>query len=266
MLVPPLLDLLERTLELLDLWLQFYPLESRDLVPRVPADGDHLPVVEVHDLPRVLEKGRGIAGNEPLPLAHPKDEGAAQPRGDHEVRVVPGADADAVGPHHLRERLPDRLLQCERGNLLDILDELDEHLCVRVRIERVPLALQRLLERREVLDDAVVNQGEAFVRGDVGVRVPLVGLAVGSPASVSDSTVSFDGGSSLLELLDLADPLLEGDVALSVDNGYSRRIISPVFQPGQAPQKHLCCLFRPKVPRDSAHAVSAALLEFSFLV
>jgi hypothetical protein len=65
-------------------------------------------------------------------------------------------------------------------------DELGDHFRVGVAMESNALALELPLERGEVFDDAVVNDGHQAVAADVGVSVEVVGWAVRGPACVAD--------------------------------------------------------------------------------
>ena len=64
-------------------------------------------------------------------------------------------------------------------------DQMRDHLGVGLRGEFVAVALQLVAQFGEILDDAVVDDGDAV--GEMRMRVGLVGHAVGRPARVADA-------------------------------------------------------------------------------
>ena len=94
------------------------------------------PSCEDHDVLRVLEDGRHVAGEEALAVAEPDDERHVHPRADDPIGVVGVHDADGVRAAHLAERQPDGLDQIA-GVLR--LDEVGEDLGVGLGGEPMPL-------------------------------------------------------------------------------------------------------------------------------
>mmetsp|Transcript_7749 Transcript_7749/g.17707 ORF Transcript_7749/g.17707 Transcript_7749/m.17707 type:complete len:229 (-) Transcript_7749:356-1042(-) len=141
-LVASLLDLIQSSFELNNGGGESCALGCADLVSHVAPDHNHLTIVEVHNMSGVLQEGRGVACNKPLLLSDPEDERASESSSDENVRVVPRANADAVGTHYLAQGLTHSLFQAEAGRLHDVLDEFDKDLSVRLRHELVALAHQ----------------------------------------------------------------------------------------------------------------------------
>ena len=119
-----------------------------------------------------------------LAVAIADGERAAAAGADHEV-VAPGEDnGEREGavqpPHGGGHRLLRRLL------LLQIArEEMGDDLGIGLRDEDVAERAQLAAQLVEVLDDAVVDDGDAV--GGVRVGVGLVGAAVGGPAGVADA-------------------------------------------------------------------------------
>ncbi len=159
--------------------------EADDLVA-VRGDRDDLVLAELERVPGVADEGRDVGAEEVLALAEADDERA----------VAAGADDDArlVGVHgEQRERAlepADHLAHRRRevaGLVERAADELGGDLGVGLAAELDALGEELLLERVEVLDDAVVDQRElVVVAAAVRVGVAVGGAAVGRPAGVAD--------------------------------------------------------------------------------
>jgi len=107
---------------------------------------------------------------------------------------------------------------------------------VRLGLEGVTLGYQLQLELGEVLDDAVVDQGQLAAVGQVRVRVLVRGAAVRSPAGVADTgerlrqRVLLQFGEEIDQLAGLL-PGLDGPLG---DHRHPRRVITPVLQAAQS--------------------------------
>ena len=108
-------------------------------------------------------------------------------RANEQIRLVGGDDDDAKGAMDLGEGLPHGLL--ERHPLLgpDIRDQVCDQLRVRVRAHRVAFALQLRAQRRKVLHNAVVDDCERAIGGDVRVGIGVAGRPVRRPPCVRDA-------------------------------------------------------------------------------
>ena len=115
-----------------------------------------------------------------------------------------------------------------------IRHEVREQLRVCLRHKGVAIRHERLAQRREVLDDAIVHNGNAAIHARVRVRVDIVGRAMRGPARVRDTKV---GAQAHL----LARGLKVGHLALQcvrVCDGVARRGegAGGAWGPGQAAQ------------------------------
>ena len=100
---------------------------------------------------------------------------------------------------------------------------------VGLRIEGVAVAGQFLAQLREILDDAVVDDGDAV--GEMRVRIGLVRHAVGGPAGVADA----DGAVQRLALQPALqiDQLALGPAARQfapLDRGHAGGIVAAIFE------------------------------------
>ena len=185
-------DLLEFPFDLLDF------LGDRNVVDRgrphaVAADDDHLVVVQVDDVRRVLDDGRGVGGDQVLAVAHAHDQRAAAPRGHQLVRLQDADHRDAVRPADFLQRRRHRLLQRDALDV-HLPHQVREDLRVGLALEDVALGQQKLLERGIVLDDAVVDQRDPPGVVKMRVGVEFVGFTMRSPAGVRDADRAFLDG------------------------------------------------------------------------
>jgi hypothetical protein len=132
------------------------------------------------------------------------------------------------------------------------VDEVGDHFAVGVGQELAARGLHLLAQRLEILDDAVVNEGDAV--DDVRMGVAVRRRAVRGPARVGDA----DGaGERLLpqhprEIVEL--PLGTAAVERSAhDRADSRRIVAAIFEPPQALHQPVGDFIPPEDADDSAH-------------
>ncbi len=145
---------------------------------------DDLTVLDDEELVRLPEQGLHGAGQEVLPFPEPDDERALVAGRDDLAGLLHADRRDREGPFEPPEHPGERLAQRLPG--LDPLgDQVRHHLRVRLGTEGDAPPLQLLLELREVLDDAVVDDGDAPISAEVGMRVLLAGTPVRRPAGVS---------------------------------------------------------------------------------
>ena len=225
----------------------------------VGGDRDDLVLAELERVPGVADERRDVAAEEVLAVAQAHDERAVA-AGAHD-------DAGAVGVHREQgERPLEPLHDVEHGHgevahpVVLAADELGRHLGVGLGEEHDALGEQLLLEGVEVLDDAVVDQGEpVVVAAAVRVRVAVGGATVGRPAGVPDAGARRGQRVRLerrAEVLELAGALLGRD-AVGGDQGDARRVVPAVLEPGEPFHHDLegrVIHGPPDVAHDSAHA------------
>src|SRR5690606_22483564 len=144
------------------------------------------------------------------------------------------------------------------GHGVALLDQVHQHLGVGVRGEDVPPGGQVALEGDVVLDDAVVDHGQAPVLGEVRVRVDVVRPAVGGPAGVAQADAP--GRQALrhrvLEDLQLAGALDRREATArgtGVERDEASRVVPSVLEAAEPVEDHVGGLPGPDVADDSAH-------------
>src|ERR687891_55621 len=183
-----------------------------------------------HDPSRPREERRRVGGQERLTVAEPHHHRRGHPdahdrpglvsRQDHQrVRALEPGDG---GPHGVGEI----------GAVADgVLDQVGHHFGVGLRPKHVPVQLEPLPELVEVLDDAVVDDGDPAVAVEVWVRVLVGRRPVGGPPRVAHTDRPLRGSvvrELLLQGLELPGALHDGEVA--VEHSHPGRVVATVFE------------------------------------
>ena len=160
--------------------------------------------------------------------------------------------ASAKAPLQALQRRLGRLDR--RQALIQIVgDEMQHRLGVGLGLERVALGGELLAQLLEVLDDAVVHDGDALVHVRVGVALDR--LAVRGPARVADAGAALQGlvGEPQLQVLELALGAPAIEVAV-LDGGDAGRVVAAIFEPPQRVDE--IARHRPSAKNadDAAHA------------
>ena len=198
--------------------------------------------------------GARIGGDDVLILAHPHHEGRALTGDDQDVRLLLADHGDGVGAPHLPQR---RLHGGLEVAVVQLADQVHQHLGVGLRFEGVALLLEVGLQRDVVLDDAIVDESDAVtVRLIVAVRVGVADarLAVGGPAGVGDT----HGAGKLLPL---AEHLLQHPdpprrprhVDPAVDDGQACGVVAAILQPLEPLQQERLSRLVADIRDDSTH-------------
>src|SRR5580692_12754094 len=129
---------------------------------------------------------------------------------------------------------------------------------VGLRTERVALALEFRAQRLVILDDAVVHDRKPVSR-DVRVCIALARHAVRGPTSMRDAegAVARCEVERILQRLNLANRSQAGQVMRIIDDGYTRRVITPILQPPQSFHEDGNDITLSDRPYNSTHTVQA---------
>ena len=119
--------------------------------------------------------------------------------------------------------------------------------------------LQLMAQGREVLDDAVVDDGDLAGGVAVRVRVAVGGAPVGGPAGVAQAGAAGQRrrrhfGQRRLQVGQPAGATADGEFAVAVDQGDSRRVITAVLHPAQRVHDDLAGSALPDIADNSAHS------------
>ncbi len=212
---------------------------------------DPVALLEIGDAVGKRRERQSVRAEIGLALAVADRKRRALSRPDQEIVLALEQIDEGEGAAHALERrvnpvgrrLPLREL---------VLDHEGGDLRIRLRREDVALGGELLAQRLEILDDAVVDDGEPG-RG-VRMGVVLGRLAVGRPAGVADAdrTRERRGGELRLEVLQLSLGAPARELAV-FERGDAGRVVAAVFQALQRLHDGACDRPRPENADNSTH-------------
>ena len=119
-----------------------------------------VPVFQIHYLVGIFHNRTGIRTKEELILTDAYHQRTLFASCDNLIRVALINDGDGIGANHLIEGHLYSCQQVELLLLLDVLDELHQHLRVGIRLKLHALGLQFCLQVGIVLDDTIMNDSQ----------------------------------------------------------------------------------------------------------
>ncbi len=222
-----------------------------------------LPVVQEGDPARVLQQRAVVGGQEVAAVAPAEHDGRAA-LGHREPAGLHVQHRHRVQPLELPEDRHDRGDQTVgpfRRAGEPVLQQVDDHLGVRLGFQAVAREIEGVAELAVVRDDPVVDEGQAAAAVEMRVGVRLGHPAVGGPAGVSHPDRA--RGQRDGRLADLADVPLQGHVAPARDRDPPRVVaaILELLEPAQDDARGVragAAASRdvPDVAEDSAHGRS----------
>ncbi len=193
----------------------------------------HIAFVEEDELASHRQQRGDVGSDEVFVVAHADHDRATGASEDHAVRRIFGNDGERIRAFQLGDRGAHRAENVAELLLVEV-NAMRDHFGVGLGGELIAELGQLLTQLFVVLDDAVVNDGDAVPR-DMRVRVALGRHAMGRPAGVGDAQVAVDRGlgQGVLQLTNFADSAQPAQVAGAIQNGRGRRSHSPDI-PGAA--------------------------------
>ena len=204
----------------------------------------------------VLDEGGDIRAEEVLALAQADHQGGVAAGADDESRVVLVHREQGEGALEAADDGAECGLEVAVGGLVFAAEQDRGGLGVGLAAERVALRQQVGLDVGEVLDDAVVDDRELVVVGEVRVRVRVGRTAVGRPARVADSGRAVGErvrDQVVAQHLELAGALAHAQLAPAVDDGDTGGVVAPVLEPSEPCEKNGLAVARAHVSDDSTH-------------
>jgi hypothetical protein len=138
---------------------------------------------------------------------------------------------------------------------------MDGDLGVGVAGELHARGFQFRAQRRVVLDDPVVDDGDLSGSVAVGVRVAVGGAAVGGPARVAEAGAAGEAGARVtvesgFQVGQPAGLTTHGQPAAAVEERDARGVVAAVLHPAQRIDHDVAGRTRPDVADDSTHSHS----------
>jgi hypothetical protein len=208
-----------------------------DRVGLAPYVGD-VTLVEVDHAPRHRQERRRIGREEMIAVADADDERASLPRAHDPAGFAGGDHGDGVGTVKLGHGRLHRVQEIAATRSVPVgVHQVRDDLGVGLRAEDVPQRLQALAQRLEVLDDAVVDDGDLVGR-DVRMGVGRGRRAVRRPTGVGDAGAGRQAARVSLRRevghARGADHSLEAGRSPRVDDRQPRRVVTAVFESADA--------------------------------
>ena len=197
----------------------------------VAADDGPVAVFEIGDRVGERRKRDGVGAEEHLALAMADGQRRAVAGADDQVLVALEHDGQRKGAFQPLQRVVRGRYRV--GAALQFArDQMGDHLGVGLRGKDVAVGDQFVAQLGEILDDAVVDHGDAV--GKMRMRVGLVGNAMRCPARVADADGAVErlGLQPLLEIDQLAFGAAAAEHAV-LDGRDAGRIIAAIFEPFQ---------------------------------
>ena len=219
-----------------------------------------LTVLEHHDIAGGVDERDDIGGDIGAGLARADhDRGILAGHGDH-AGLVSAHGGQTIGTDHVGASLAHGGHQVVRLGI-SLFDQMREDLGIGLALKVVAATLQLFAQLGEVLDDAVVDDGDTTVAAGVGVSVNDRRLAVGGPTGVADTagSVAVDVGKLALQARDLAHAADDVEVrrgALAHLERDARGIIAAILHTLEARDQDVLCNIRAGVADDSAHRIN----------
>lgn len=223
----------------------------------VPAQLHHLVLAQFDGGPRMRDEGGHIGGKEGLALADTHHQRGVAPGAHHHVRLVRMHRDQREGALQLSAHLAHGLRQVPARR--ERLGEQVRHdFGVGLRRQLVAARLQLGPQSGEVLDDAVVHNGDAPRIVQMGMGIGVGRAAVRGPPGVPDAgepARKRPVHQLLLQIDELARLLRRGETAVG-EYRHTGRVVAPVLEPLEARDDHIKRRLSADVPHDSAHVGS----------
>ena len=148
---------------------------------------------------------------------------------DHQVVVAGEDEAERERAAQFGQRRPHRLDRLD-ALLEKVVDQMQHDLGIGFGLEDRPLLFEPFAQFAKILDDAVVDHGDAI--GGVRMRVVLGRLAVGGPAGVPDADMAVErfGIEALFQVFQLALGAAARE-AVAFQRGDACGIVAAIFKP-----------------------------------
>ena len=213
-------------------------------------------VVQVDHVLRVLDDGRRVGSDVKLILlADSNDEGTGFAGSDEQIGLICVNDGDGIGAFHL---LQGHLYGVGDGgvrSVLDFVDEVDEHLGICIADKGVSVSFKARTEGLVILNDAIVDHGEAAKSCGMRVGVNVVRWPVRGPSGVTDAHragwnfVANEGQ----EIFNFPFFLFYLNGIRAIKNSNTSAVVSAVFESLQALDENGKAVFISYVSNYTAH-------------
>ena len=214
-------------------------------------------VLEIHHLVGVFNQRTCIGTDEEFILAYSHHEWRLLACSHYLVGIVAVEHCNGVGSNHFVQGQLHGSKQVGGFLLSNIFYELHKHLGVGVADKLHSLSQQLGLEVGIVLDDTVVNNGEIFRHGIVGMGIERRRLSMSGPTRVGYThraayVLVFAVSDQIIYL---SFRLVNIKTTVVVDQSDSSTVISSIFKPAQSFDKNRKGFFLSYISYYSTHKI-----------
>src|SRR5262245_40746423 len=206
----------------------------------VACDDCDFMIVEEEDRSCVGKHRRNVGRNKAFAIDGANDQRIPFPHSNDLLRIIRTHARESEQPFQLRQGFKHGVLEISLGVLFD---EMGNDFGISLGCELVALFDELSVQRKIVLDDAIVGHHDTSLAIPMRVRILLGRTSVRRPTRVSQTELAIDWllGKELFEIFQLAGRA--SDLKLSIFNNCdARRIVPPIFE-------------RPKTAHDDGHRV-----------
>ena len=137
--------------------------EDADNLQFLPTtDHSDITILKIHDLVGILHDGTGVRAQEELIVADADHQGTLFTSRNNLIWIALVEHSNGIGTDHLIECHLNSRQEVELLMLLDVFNELYEHLRISVRNKSNALCLELLLQLCIILDDTIVNDSQVM--------------------------------------------------------------------------------------------------------
>ncbi len=213
---------------------------------------DPIAVLEIADRVGKRAERDGVGAEIHLAVTIADRERGPIASADHEIVVAGEDEAEREGAAQPRQRQLHRFHRLVAARQ-EIVDQVQHDFGVGLGVEHRALVLELLAQLAEILDDAVVDDGNALGRVRMGVVDGR--LAVRGPAGVTDAGRALQrlGLQPPLQILQLALGTAALDM-LAFERGDAGGIVAAIFKTFERIHQLLCNRLAPENADNPAHA------------
>ena len=201
----------------------------------------------------MAEQRRNIRRNETLSVPGADDQRAVVACAVEDVRLLVADHAQRVAALQHAHGAKQRAAHIA---LVKMVEQMGDHLGVRLADEARAGALQISAQGFMVFDDAVVHHRDAALDVRMGMGVEVAGFAVRGPARVADADHALHRAlvKQVFEVFQPALGLAHVDAPLRPDHRHACAVVAPIGKPLQSLNKNGRGLLASNIADDSAHA------------
>ena len=141
--------------------------------------------------------------------------------------------------------------------ILNILNQLHQHLRISIRDKRHALGLKFRLQVGIVLDDTVMDNGQVLGRGIMRVGIPGGRFTVGSPAGMGNTngTTGILVVTILHKIINLALRFIDIQFTIVIQQRHAGTVITTILQSPQSLYQNRKSLLISDISNNSAHTL-----------